>query len=186
MPSPIRIFFSRLQPDWARRLKRLSWWATAFGTCLPQRAVGRWALASRAVVMVSTSFRRRVPSASMRIPPIYCFISTTSEVGAEGIAQRFLAKKSAPATERGTRSRSLRGTILARTPSSCAHDHDRLRVPPASSPRTSGAEKKRINGPPPQPTLPAVRHAIVELILQPPPQRCPYCKRRIVEKQRRE
>src|SRR5450830_785084 len=51
---------------------------------------------------------------------------------------------------------------------------------------TQAGRKKRINGPPPQPSLPAVRHAIVELILQPPPQRCPYCKRRIVEKQRRE
>jgi len=45
--------------------------------------------------------------------------------------------------------------------------------------------KKRIHGPPPQPSLPAVRHAIVNLILRPPNQRCPYCKRRIREKQRR-
>ncbi|MGY3361859.1 SRSO17 transposase [Bradyrhizobium sp. GM0.4] len=36
-------------------------------------------------------------------------------------------------------------------------------------PRTRGA-KKRINGPPPQPTMPAVRHALVDLILRPP---CP-------------
>src|SRR6476659_8754322 len=36
--------------------------------------------------------------------------------------------------------------------------------------------KKRINGPPPQPTLPAVRHAILELIARPPPQRCPHCE----------
>src|SRR4249920_3005579 len=43
---------------------------------------------------------------------------------------------------RGSRARSLRGTILARPPSSCAHDHDRLRIPPASPSRTSGAEKK--------------------------------------------
>src|ERR1700741_829533 len=41
--------------------------------------------------------------------------------------------------------------------------------------------KKRINGPPPQPSLPAIRHAIVDLILRPPTQRCPYCKRRIRE-----
>jgi SRSO17 transposase len=45
--------------------------------------------------------------------------------------------------------------------------------------RLAQAGRKKINGPPPQPSLPAVRHAIVELILQPPPQRCPYCKRRI-------
>jgi hypothetical protein len=37
--------------------------------------------------------------------------------------------------------------------------------------------KKRINGPPPQPTLPAVRNAIVELIVRLPPQRCPHCRR---------
>jgi hypothetical protein len=46
--------------------------------------------------------------------------------------------------------------------------------------------KKRINGPPPQPSMPAVRHAIVELIVQPRPQRCPYCRRQIGEKPRRE
>ena len=39
--------------------------------------------------------------------------------------------------------------------------------------------KKRINGPPPQPSLPGVRQAIVDLILRPPSQRCPYCRRRI-------
>jgi SRSO17 transposase len=37
--------------------------------------------------------------------------------------------------------------------------------------------KKRIKGPPPQPSLPAVRHAIVDLILRPLSQRCPYCRR---------
>src|SRR5450759_3073221 len=46
------------------------------------------------------------------------------------------------AVERGTRARSLRGTILARPSSSRTHDYDRLRIPPASSSRTSGAEKK--------------------------------------------
>src|SRR5258706_3838445 len=46
------------------------------------------------------------------------------------------------AVERGTRAWSLRGTILARPASSCAHDHDRLRIPPVSPSRTSGTEKK--------------------------------------------
>jgi hypothetical protein len=36
--------------------------------------------------------------------------------------------------------------------------------------------EKRINGPPPQPSLPAVRHAIVDLIMR-PLQRCPNCRR---------
>src|ERR1035437_3480602 len=46
------------------------------------------------------------------------------------------------AVERGTRARSLRGKILARPPSPCPHDHDRLRIPPAPPTRTSGTEKK--------------------------------------------
>ena len=43
--------------------------------------------------------------------------------------------------------------------------------------------KKKINGPPPQLTMSAVRHAIVDLILRPPPQWCPYCRKQILEKQ---
>src|SRR5882672_6430774 len=50
------------------------------------------------------------------------------------------------AVERGTRALSLRGTILARPSSSRTHDNDRLRVPPASPTRTSGAEKKESTG----------------------------------------
>src|SRR5450756_1540948 len=46
--------------------------------------------------------------------------------------------------------------------------------------------KKRISGPPPQPTLPAVRHAILELIARPPPQRCPHCRKWICDEMRRE
>src|SRR6266513_2492569 len=46
------------------------------------------------------------------------------------------------ATERGTRSRPLRGTILARPSSSRAHDNDRLRLPPASPSLKSEAGKK--------------------------------------------
>ncbi len=45
--------------------------------------------------------------------------------------------------------------------------------------------KKRINGPPPQPSLPAVRHAILELLARPPPQRCPHCRKWIGNEQRR-
>jgi len=46
--------------------------------------------------------------------------------------------------------------------------------------------KKRISGPPPQPNLPAVRRAIVELIVRRPLQRCPYCRRQLGEKRRRQ
>ena len=45
---------------------------------------------------------------------------------------------------------------------------------------------KRINGPPPQPTLPAVRHAIVRLIIQPNPRRCPHCRTWLGTEQQRE
>src|SRR5271167_2130445 len=47
-----------------------------------------------------------------------------------------------PAAERRTRSRSLRGTILARPSPSRAYDNDRLRLPPAPPARNSEAEKK--------------------------------------------
>ena len=37
--------------------------------------------------------------------------------------------------------------------------------------------EKRFNGPPPQPSLPAVRHAILQLIARVQPRRCPHCRR---------
>ena len=46
--------------------------------------------------------------------------------------------------------------------------------------------KKNCNGPPPQPTLPAVRHAIVDLIMRSSPQRCPYCRSWISEEKQPE
>ena len=51
-----------------------------------------------------------------------------------------------PAAERRTRPRSLRGTILARPSPSCAHDDDRLRLPPVSPPCNSKAGKKESTG----------------------------------------
>src|SRR5271165_3528747 len=47
-----------------------------------------------------------------------------------------------PAAERRTRSRSLRGAILARASPARAYDNDRLRLPPAPPSRNSEAEKK--------------------------------------------
>jgi len=48
----------------------------------------------------------------------------------------------------------------------------------ASHKRGGKKKKKRINGPPPQPSLPAIRHAIVELIVRPTNLGdCPYCKK---------
>src|SRR6266576_4197889 len=51
-----------------------------------------------------------------------------------------------PAAERRTWTRSLRGPILAGPASSCAHDDDRLRFPPASPARNSKAGKKESTG----------------------------------------
>src|SRR5262249_47460069 len=46
--------------------------------------------------------------------------------------------------------------------------------------------KKTINRPPPQPTLPAVRHGILELFARLPPQRCPHCRKWICNEPRAE
>src|SRR3974390_787994 len=51
-----------------------------------------------------------------------------------------------PAAERRTRSRSLRGTILARPSPPRAYDDDRLRLPSTSPARKRGAEKKESTG----------------------------------------
>src|ERR1700720_2094210 len=52
-----------------------------------------------------------------------------------------------PTAEGGTRSRSLRGKILARPSSSCADDDDCLRIPPTSPPHKSEAGKKESTAP---------------------------------------
>src|SRR4029077_14218677 len=51
-----------------------------------------------------------------------------------------------PADDRRTRSGPLRGTVLARPSPSCAHDDDRLRLPPASPAGNSKAGKKESTG----------------------------------------
>src|SRR5262249_40890751 len=56
----------------------------------------------------------------------------------------------APAIERRAWPRSLRGPVLARPPSSRAHDNDRIRLPPVSPPRSRKAEKNNQ-----RPTAPA-------------------------------
>jgi len=89
----------------------------------------------------------------------------------------------ASAVERGTRARSLRRAILASCSSSRADDHDRLRF--LQHRRLAQAGRKKNRGPPPQPSLPAVRHAIIDLILRPPSQRCPYCRRRTRKSRRK-
>lgn len=59
------------------------------------------------------------------------------------------------------------------------HDHDRLRLS-LSPPPQSGAEK-RVGGPPPQPSIPAVRQAITDLFTRPPPCRFPHCEKLLAD-----
>src|SRR4029077_4425486 len=81
----------------------------------------------------------------------------TQDVGREEILSRQPAgedyhqgamdlRAGSPAAERRTWSRSLRGPILAGPASSCAHDDDRLRFPPASPARNNKAGKKEKTG----------------------------------------
>src|SRR6202022_2639338 len=51
-----------------------------------------------------------------------------------------------PANEKKTPSLPLRGRVLARPSPSCAHDDDRLRLPPASPAGNSKAGKKESTG----------------------------------------
>ena len=54
-------------------------------------------------------------------------------------------------------------------------DDDRLCLPPIPPPHRSGTEK-RVSGPPPQPSMPAIRQAILDLFVRPPPLRCTHCE----------
>src|SRR2546429_391508 len=74
-----------------------------------------------------------------------------------------------PAAERRTRSRSLRGPILAGPASSCAHDDDRLRFPPASPAQNSTAGKKKTTDRPRNP--PCQRYIPPSPKKTPPPHR---------------
>ena len=43
----------------------------------------------------------------------------------------------------------------------------------------AAGRKKRNGGPPPQPTLPAIRQAILDIFVRPLPTRCPHCDKLI-------
>jgi SRSO17 transposase len=64
-------------------------------------------------------------------------------------------------TQQGTRPRPLRRSFMARTSPPCVDDDGRLRLPPASPPRRRRGSGKRIPDGPTQPTLPAMRKAVV-------------------------
>jgi SRSO17 transposase len=50
---------------------------------------------------------------------------------------------------------------------------------PAASKQWDG--KKRVGGPPPQPSIPAIRQAILDLFARPPPLLCPHCEMLLAE-----
>ena len=52
-------------------------------------------------------------------------------------------------------------------------DDDRLRLPAIPPPQSSGTEKKQSPVPPPQPSMPAIRQAILDLFARPPPTTMP-------------
>ena len=66
----------------------------------------------------------------------------------------------ASATQGRARPRPLRRAIMDGPPPTRADDDDRLRLP-AIPPPQAGQGGKRIPGPPPQPSLPAIRQAIL-------------------------
>ena len=46
----------------------------------------------------------------------------------------------------------------------------------------AAGRKKRIAGPPPQPSMPAIRQAILDLFARPPPMRCPHCAKPLIDR----
>lgn len=46
----------------------------------------------------------------------------------------------------------------------------------------AAGRKKRLTGPPPQPSMPAVRKAILDIFARPPPLRCPHCEMLLTER----
>src|SRR6202051_4461945 len=45
----------------------------------------------------------------------------------------------------------------------------------------AAGRKKRVAEPPPQPSMPAIRQAILNLFARPPPRRCPHCEMLLTE-----
>jgi hypothetical protein len=81
----------------------------------------------------------------------------------------------------GASSRSSLVKILDWVTPTRLDDHDRLRFPAIRQPQNSGTEK-RVRGPPPRPSMPAIRQAILDLFARSPPRQCPHCKKLLVEK----
>jgi SRSO17 transposase len=97
-----------------------------------QHMPGEGSLADRRIEIVRRAQILPVQPASRHRPEDAC-----------GHHQGALGVRAGPsADEGGTRSRPLRGSLLARAPPTCADDHDRLCLPPAPAPGPSRAGKK--------------------------------------------
>jgi len=45
----------------------------------------------------------------------------------------------------------------------------------------AAGRKKRVGGPPPQPSMPAIRQAILNRFARPPTRRCPHCEKPLTD-----
>lgn len=86
----------------------------------------------------------------------------------------------ASAAQGGTGPRPLRREMLDRLTLTRRDGDDRLRLPPNPPSRSSG-RGKRAGEPPLQPSMPAIRQAILDIFARPPPIRCPHGKTHIAE-----
>jgi hypothetical protein len=107
----------------------------------------------------------------------YCVSNLPADTTIKTLAATIKARGICEQTTSNSRrswARPLRRDILEGIPSTCIDDDDRLCLSPIPPPQSSGTEK-RVSGPPPQPSMPAIRQAILDLVAQPPPRRCPLC-----------
>jgi len=82
--------------------------------------------------------------------------------------------------------RSLRRPIVARAAPTRSDDDNRLRVPPApeiANCKAGKKKKRRVRRGPPEPTLPAVRRAVINALAVPTAKiRCPHCQQFFLSK----
>ncbi len=94
----------------------------------------------------------------------------------------------APAAEGRAGAGALRGALVDGAAPARADDLHRIRLPAAPAPRRASSDgcggkmPTRLSGPPPQPSLPAVRRAIAARLFEhlAKPVRCPHCRHRFL------
>ncbi len=115
------------------------------------------------------SFRRE-EVLPLQLQPTSAQTSRRRHQGALGL------RASASADEGGAWARPLRGAVMARAAQACTDEHDRLPLPPvrrlAEAKREKRIRRNATPGPPPQPSLPAIRSASS----RPSPNRHPHAR----------